>query len=118
MDLSVIRGKFISINLKMDLILIPSIYYEVITESCEGQTFSEFFTLANIIESREAALNCFLESTLTDKGSPDETFVTVYMRYLRTGERIELVSLELMSKRVRISKLLKRNFSSTSPKRL
>ncbi|KIC92601.1 hypothetical protein HY58_03490 [Flavihumibacter sp. ZG627] len=75
----------------MQLILVPNIFYEVVTESCEGQIFSEFFTLPNLIESREAAINKFLELVL-EEPKADETFVTLYLRYLKTGERLELLN--------------------------
>lgn len=77
----------------MQMVIVPNIFFEVVTESCEGQTFSEFFTLPNIIDSREAAINKFLESVL-EEPKADETFVTLYLRYLKTGERLELLNSE------------------------
>ncbi len=76
----------------MRLILFPNIYYEVLLETSEGTTTSEFFTLCNILESRELALNRFLELTLSDEIRAEEIFVTVYCRHLQTGRRIELVN--------------------------
>jgi hypothetical protein len=76
----------------MVLKLITNICYEVLVETSEGTATSEFFTLCNIPQSREQALNRFLELTISDEIKPDEIFVTVYSRYMPTGERIELIN--------------------------
>jgi hypothetical protein len=76
----------------MRLVFLPGIYYEVVTETSDGKTFSQFFNDPNFLNSREAALHSFMESVLYDEPRPDETFVTVYMRHLKSGERLELIS--------------------------
>jgi len=75
----------------MRLVLLPEIFYEVVTETAEGRSFSQFFHSENLIESRERALNCFMESVFSEVRL-EEIFVTVYMRHLKSGERVELLS--------------------------
>lgn len=76
----------------MHLVLLPNIFYELLIETSDGRSISEFFTFCNVIQSREQALNRFLQLTLSEEIRPEEVYVTVYGRYQPTGERIELVN--------------------------
>jgi hypothetical protein len=76
----------------MRLTLLQNIFYEVVTETSDGKTFCQFFNDPSFLNSREAALNSFMESVLYDDPRPEEMFFTVYMRHLKTGERLELIS--------------------------
>lgn len=76
----------------MHLVLQPNLYYEVLIETSDGKATSEFFTSCNILQSREHALNRFLQLTLSEEIRPEEVYVTVYGRYQPTGERLELLN--------------------------
>lgn len=76
----------------MKLTLTPSLIYEVLTETADGKAFSKFFMNPVMLQSRQAALGYFMELVLSDEVKPEEMIVTLYVRYLPTGERLELIS--------------------------
>jgi len=77
----------------MKVILLPPIFYEIAVDRCDGTSYSKFFTSKNFIRSRERALSFFLETALSDEAL-DKTpcFVTVFLRHLKTGRRIEIMN--------------------------
>lgn len=76
----------------MRFIVVPNIFYEVVVEYSKERVISRFFTLASTIKSREAAIAYFFEMLLESDVSTEEVSVLLFLRYLPTGERIEMIS--------------------------
>jgi hypothetical protein len=75
----------------MKVVLLPSLFYEVLIEKTAHQSFSHFFTFSSPLKCRELALTFFLETVLDDDFNPEETHVSVYLRH-QNGERVEIIT--------------------------
>lgn len=77
----------------MRVILLPSLFYEIVTEKNDGTCVSKFFTHRNPLRSRELCLSYFLKVWLSDDTlESDDVFLRVFARHLRSGERVEILN--------------------------
>jgi len=71
---------------------LPNIFYELVIETTDGKTVSEFFLGTCIITSRHQAIDRFLTLTLDEGLRTEEQFLSLWVRHVRSSERAELIT--------------------------